>query len=99
MTQEDLQSVLDTLQELPLEGGKGRQSIIDWDKAVKSMVKRTWFKIGDIEKEIQKTLPEGKKVYYSQVMGKLQRLAKKTEYSVRKVNHPTEGIYYRVDRV
>jgi len=101
-TTEELAKILDELPGQPLEGGKGRASVIDWDHWTEEMANRSWFKIGEIEKEIQEQVQEShpdKKVYYSQVMGKLQRLAKKTEFDVKKVLHPTEGVYYRVDRV
>ena len=92
-TTEELAALLESLDELPLEGGQ-RKSVIDWDSLRTSLTDdRGWFQIGTVCAELEKDLaergitkPDGKpkKVHYSQVHGFVMRTAKKGAVGVRK---------------
>ena len=101
----ELNELLESLEELPLEGGQ-RKSVIDWPKLRTRLVKRGWFRIGDVCGELEKDLAkrkirkdngDPKKVHYSQVHGFVMRTAKKGAVKVRKkaiADGDYRGTYY-----
>lgn len=108
-TPNDLTALLDSAEELPLEGGQ-RRSVIDWSALAEQRTGDGYFTIGEVSKEIEAGFVEDgltgedgkpKKVHYSQVMGWLQRLGKKANglkvTKKRLSTGPHKGTYYRID--
>ena len=104
LTDQELVELRESLPSAPLEGG-ARASIIDWDAVREELTQRGYFKITDIVTELEEDLKSKgiqRKVYYSQVLDMLKRMAKKPEYNVVKkriVDGEHKGTYYKVERV
>ncbi len=106
---QELNKLLEGLEELPLVGGQ-RKSVINWDGLRTSLIKRSWFQVGDVCDELEKDLAKrkitkdnggAKKVHYSQVHGFIMRTAKKGKVPVRKKkiqDGPFSGTYYIFDK-
>lgn len=105
METQDLQEILDQQELVPLTGSGARKSVIDWDATIADLSKRGWFRIPDVQKELEADLAEEgitkgdgspKEVHYSQVMGKLQRLDNQDSYEVTKTKY-MNSVYFKVE--
>ena len=103
----DLNKLLDEAPEVSMDSS-ARVSVVDWAKMLVSKTDDGYFKIPDLEKDINADFKkrglkdnEGKDktIYYSQVLGWLRRVAKKGEVNVVKkriASGPLKGIYYNI---
>ncbi|TSA55961.1 hypothetical protein D4R42_04395 [bacterium] len=103
----DLNKLLDEAPEVSMDSG-ARASVVDWAKTLVSKTDGGYFKIPDLEDEINADFKkrglkdnkgEDKKIYYSQVLGWIRRVAKKGDVEVVKkriASGPHKGIYYNI---
>ena len=106
---EDLNQLLDNAPVVSMDSS-ARVSVVDWSAQVKKRLGAGYFKIQDVEKDINadflkqglrdvKDPTKPKTIYYSQVLGWIRRLDKKGELVVvKKVITAGEhkGIYYNI---
>ena len=102
---QDLTTLLEEAEEVPLVGG-GKSKVIDWDAELAKLAEAgKWFQAGEVTKDIEKRLKKNGvnvTVYYSQLTGVFQREDKKgqaSKYIIKKKKIETgdyKGTYFKV---
>jgi hypothetical protein len=102
---DQLEVLLEQVEESPLVGG-AKRSVIDWDKVRTKYLDVEYFTIKDVTTTIEGMLKSQgleNKVHYSQVLGWLQRMGKKTDSGVKVIKKVLKsgdyaGTYYRLEK-